>query len=37
MKLITNIDNVNITCHMCNIMRGETDYEIFSDIINILG
>ena len=31
-----NVDNVNITCHMCNIMRGETDYKIFSDIINIL-
>lgn len=31
-----NIDNINITCHMCNIMRGETDYNIFTDIIKIL-
>ena len=31
-----NIDNVNITCHMCNIMRGETLYEKFNDIIKIL-
>ena len=31
-----NIDNVNITCHMCNIMRGETDYEIFAEISEIL-
>ena len=30
------IDNVNITCHMCNIMRGGTDYEIFKMIIKIL-
>ena len=30
------IDNVNITCHMCNIMRGGTNYEIFKIIIKIL-
>ena len=30
------IDNVNITCHMCNIMRGGTDYETFKVIIKIL-
>ena len=30
------IDNINITCVMCNIMRGETEYDIFTDIIKIL-
>lgn len=30
------IDNVNITCRMCNIMRGGTNYEIFKIIIKIL-
>ena len=30
------IDNINITCHMCNIMRGETEYDMFTDIIKIL-
>jgi hypothetical protein len=31
-----NINNVNITCWMCNIMRGETTFELFTKIINIL-
>ena len=30
------IENVNISCNMCNIMRGGTDYEIFKIIIKIL-
>ena len=30
------IDNVNITCHMCNIMRGGTSYKMFEEIILIL-
>lgn len=30
------IDNVNITCHMCNIMRGNLDIDSFNEIIQIL-
>ena len=30
------IENVNISCHMCNIMRGGNSYEIFEEIIKIL-